>query len=496
VAELARALRGPNPAEVRTAVASARAAGVGEQVIAALRDLARPVTVPQPVATPLRRLARGLQIPLFEESARGIRPLTSPAERSLGVGFPGTAADAIERLTGHPATDPTLLGCLERARKAGEAACDLNRGANRWRLYASMGDQGLQLAVVALADSAAGELEVLATVNHEMANGLTAMASLAAIARDPESTPAEVSDAIRHIEEAANDTLRAVQSTRRALKRSQLSEAPVVADVGPLLADLVDGFAAVASRRKIHVRRSIEGQLIAAAPPEDLRSIVWNLMKNAIEAVPKGGTVDIQAEAIDHRLRIVVRDDGPGMDPETRDRVFDPYFTTKREGSGLGLPLVRHLALRLGGELTVESAKGHGTRFEVLLPRVHLVPTADEAISGMRPTAAASRAVVVGPAAEGLTGALREHRVQVTTLDALRDPGAPLDFAFVDPAAVHLAAALRESVHRIVWVGRAPVGSVAEDAVLPAPLDGDDLRRWLLTHVSRRPRLDAVAGQE
>ena len=492
VLNLTRALRGRDRGHIREVAAAARAAGVPDEVVRALHDLSRPATIPQPIATPLRRFARGLQIPLFEVVGGQVAPLTSVAERKLGVGFPGDAADAVERLTGHPAEDPLIGECLAMARDEGEGSCTLENGADRWRLHATYAVRGLQVAVVSQATTHAGELEVLATVNHEMANGLTAMTSLAARAQLPGTTPEQTAEALRRIEEAAIATLRSVRGTRRALRHRTGSDSPAAADLGPLLADLIDGFAAVASRRGVRLARDIGDDLLAAASPGDLRSIVWNLMKNAIEAVDDGGNVRVTAAGEDRRVRIVVEDDGPGMEPSTRERLFEPYFTTKDEGSGLGLPLVRHLTHRLGGELEVDSAPGEGTRFVVLLPRVQTVADlAAPAISAMRPPAIAPRAVLVGRGAEGLDTALRANRVELETLAGVLGNHVQVDWAFVDPGAASFASAIRAAAGQVVWMGARPAEADEDDALGPETSDIEGVARWLLAHP--RPTSGAAA---
>lgn len=493
VLNLARALQGRNRAHVRQVTAAARAAGLPDAVIRALIELARPATVPQPVATPLRRFARGLEIPLFELKDGEVVPLTSAAETRLGVGFPGSAADAIARLTGHRADDPAIAECLARARAEGEASLTLAQGGDGWRLHATMAVAGLQIAVVAQAGSGADQLEVLATVNHEMANGLTAMASLAAHALRPGTAPDDRSEALRRIERVASETLRSVRSTRRALRRKMASDSPSASDVGPLLRDLIDSFAAVASRRQVTVVSEIGEGLVAAAPAGDLRSILWNLMKNAIEAVDDGGQVRVEAEAKERRLRIAVIDDGPGMDEATLKRVFDPYFTTKDDGSGLGLPLVKHLTQRLGGDLELDSEVGRGSRFAVWLPRVASVSLAAAGVpsdapvrvSGMRPTALTKRACLVGRAAEALEAVLRDNRVDLEPLATVLAEGAPVDWAFMDPSSASFASAVRPHAGQIVWVGDLPDEAEDTDAVFEGAVDSDALTRWLLVHDHR-----------
>lgn len=102
-----------------------------------------------------------------------------------------------------------------------------------------------------------------------------------------------------------------------------------------------------------------------------LRRVVENIISNAVEAAPdEGGEVrlSVVSECADgqplrHRLTVV--DDGPGIPAEARDRVFEPFFTTRAGGTGLGLAIARRLVRDVGGEITLESARGRGTRVDV-----------------------------------------------------------------------------------------------------------------------------------
>jgi len=94
------------------------------------------------------------------------------------------------------------------------------------------------------------------------------------------------------------------------------------------------------------------------------------LIVNAMEAQPDGGRVRISVGRYDGRLDIVVDDDGPGITPQLRAKIFQPYFTTKATGTGLGLSIVARRIEELGGTLAVESPlrRGKGTRFHLTLP--------------------------------------------------------------------------------------------------------------------------------
>ena len=93
-----------------------------------------------------------------------------------------------------------------------------------------------------------------------------------------------------------------------------------------------------------------------------------NLILNAIDATDKNGRIEIQTRRDGNRLRISVRDDGPGIPPGQAVKLFQPYFTTKKHGTGLGLFVTRKMVADHGGEITFASAPDEGTVFEVALP--------------------------------------------------------------------------------------------------------------------------------
>src|SRR5262249_26344733 len=101
------------------------------------------------------------------------------------------------------------------------------------------------------------------------------------------------------------------------------------------------------------------------------RMLLTNLVLNAVDAMPHGGTITLGAGVKARRVFLSVRDTGVGMDAESRRRCFDPFFTTKGvAGTGLGLTLSWSVAQRLGGGLNVVSELGHGSTFTLWLPAV------------------------------------------------------------------------------------------------------------------------------
>jgi signal transduction histidine kinase len=96
--------------------------------------------------------------------------------------------------------------------------------------------------------------------------------------------------------------------------------------------------------------------------------VVINLVKNAVEAAPRGGEVRVATARRGSQVEVIVDDNGPGIALEARRHLFVPYFTTKPGGSGIGLALVRQIVLGHGGSVTAEDRPGGGTRARVLLP--------------------------------------------------------------------------------------------------------------------------------
>ncbi|NCV00521.1 MAG: hypothetical protein EBV53_04960, partial [Proteobacteria bacterium] len=100
----------------------------------------------------------------------------------------------------------------------------------------------------------------------------------------------------------------------------------------------------------------------------ELGSALMNLILNAFDAMPNGGTLTIETERQARFVRLTVRDTGTGMSDETRQRCFEPYFTTKgANGTGIGLAMVYGVVARHGGTISVSSEPDHGTQFEIHL---------------------------------------------------------------------------------------------------------------------------------
>jgi signal transduction histidine kinase len=119
------------------------------------------------------------------------------------------------------------------------------------------------------------------------------------------------------------------------------------------------------------VRLFAQGDATVEADPRRLKEALLNLVANAIEATPPGGEVVVEVRPDGDATEIVVRDTGRGMPAETLTRIGTPFFTTRDDGTGLGVVLARSVIAQHGGSLRYESEPGKGTRVKVTLPRVN-----------------------------------------------------------------------------------------------------------------------------
>jgi two-component system sensor histidine kinase PilS (NtrC family) len=118
----------------------------------------------------------------------------------------------------------------------------------------------------------------------------------------------------------------------------------------------------------IQVDQSIEPGLFAWFDEHQFEQIMWNLLRNAVEAMPDGGALSVEARANSHGVKVTVQDEGPGIDQADLSRIFDPFYTTKETGAGLGLSIVQSMAETGGGRITAKNRPGRGAAFTLWLP--------------------------------------------------------------------------------------------------------------------------------
>jgi two-component system, NtrC family, sensor kinase len=132
----------------------------------------------------------------------------------------------------------------------------------------------------------------------------------------------------------------------------------------------------------IHVEATLDPTLpTLIASADQIRQVLLNLVLNACDAMPGGGTLTVSSKAEDGDVTIAVCDTGIGMPAEVHERLFEPFFTTKASGTGLGLSVSYHIVVQHGGALQIDSAPGAGTRCYVRLP-LRYEPRQDAELAG------------------------------------------------------------------------------------------------------------------
>ena len=145
---------------------------------------------------------------------------------------------------------------------------------------------------------------------------------------------------------------------------------PHSVDLELLVTELLKFTDADSTRRGIATRVSIPANARhVVADPKFLRMALMNLVLNAQQAMgERGGELLVETRRRDDSVEIRVTDTGPGIPRETLDRIWQPFFSTKQGGTGLGLPTTRRMIEEMGGEVRVVSEVGRGTRFILTLP--------------------------------------------------------------------------------------------------------------------------------
>ncbi|MFQ5731448.1 MAG: PAS domain-containing sensor histidine kinase [Planctomycetaceae bacterium] len=147
------------------------------------------------------------------------------------------------------------------------------------------------------------------------------------------------------------------------------------ADLNAEVGEFIEFFAPQAADYGVEISPHLASDLPAVMIDRALfRQVLMNLALNAQQAMPDGGLLELQTGQRDGRVFLDLIDSGCGMDPGTHVKMFQTFFSTKPEGSGLGLPTVRKIVEAHGGTISCDSEPGRGTRFTISLPPAEDAP--------------------------------------------------------------------------------------------------------------------------
>jgi PAS domain S-box-containing protein len=208
---------------------------------------------------------------------------------------------------------------------------------------------------------------LLASLAHEINNPLQAMSANIELVLD---FPLPEAEKQAHLEAVRQEINRLAEINRGILdfaRPRQLSLQPVP------LQEIVERalFLANSKIKENHVEVSMDFPAslpLAEAAPDQVEQVVLNLIMNALEQMPQGGSLCIKATAGETSIKVMFEDTGPGISPAAQDMIFEPFYTTKKDGTGLGLAISQRIIQQHGGSLSAASLTGGGAEFTIVLP--------------------------------------------------------------------------------------------------------------------------------
>ena len=207
--------------------------------------------------------------------------------------------------------------------------------------------------------------EIAASVAHEVRNPLT---SILGFVQMMNKDPANPYQAYTEIMSTEINRIDLIVSEFLVLSKPNIKKSNEFYIEKPLR-EVVSIFEPEFSKRSIFCDVRIpKNNAIIRGNEDGMKQVFINILKNAYEALVKNGIITVIVTFQVEAVSIFIRDDGPGMDPETFNNLFEPFYTTKTEGTGLGMLISKKIIVEQGGTINVFSKKNHGTELTIVLP--------------------------------------------------------------------------------------------------------------------------------
>ena len=215
------------------------------------------------------------------------------------------------------------------------------------------------------------ERNFLMSVSHELRTPLTAIRGhVSAIREGVVDDPTERAASLETVEVEAQRLDRLVGDILDLAKldTNRFTVMTEEVDMGQLVDQAYERFREEARRRSIDYRQDVRARPVITSDGDRVLQVVANLLSNAFHATPDGGRISLELAQRNGTVQVAVEDNGPGIPPEMRERLFRPFVSQTGGGTGLGLAIAKELSAMLGGSLDLESEVGRGSRFELSLP--------------------------------------------------------------------------------------------------------------------------------
>jgi len=302
----------------------------------------------------------------------------SPAERSEASAAAILPEIIQERVNSFVAGDETASGeitCKLASGKVLPLEIDLSRISGD-----DAGDAGIILLLKDLSQVKALEREIMrsqrlasvgrlaAGVAHEIRNPLSSIKGFATYFKERYPEAEQDQKIARIMIEEVERLNRVVGQLLELARPVEIHPAP--AELKQLLADSVRLIERAALEKQVEIVLPDIVPGVFCLDADKIRQVLLNLYLNALDAMPDGGRLSIEAEidSVKKMLRLSVTDTGVGIDPDDLGKIYDPYYTTKQSGTGLGLAVVHNIIEAHNGSLHVESTPGKGSQFTILVP--------------------------------------------------------------------------------------------------------------------------------
>lgn len=211
--------------------------------------------------------------------------------------------------------------------------------------------------------------ELASGVAHEIRNPINAIGIIAQRLLK-EFRPRQDEEEFRELASSiVQETKRINQSIQQFLRFSK--PAPLQkrqTDMEQFLDEVARFFKSSSDAKGVKFSTQIKGSVNLAIDQHQMQQALLNLLQNSLDATPAKGQIRLSSRILGNQYEICVADTGSGIPEENRKKIFDIYFTTKRDGTGMGLPIVNQIIQQHNGEIFVESNKKEGTVFRILLP--------------------------------------------------------------------------------------------------------------------------------
>jgi len=226
--------------------------------------------------------------------------------------------------------------------------------------------------VAKLAEGEQLKRSFLMSVSHELRTPLTAIRGhVEAVREGIVSEPEQVRSSLDVIASEADRLERLVGDVLdlAKLQAHRFTVRHEEVDLGRVLDHAYSAFTEEARRREIDYRlKTVPEAPVIVSDGDRVLQVISNLLTNAFRWTPDGGRIELELATENGLARVDVADSGPGISTEQRERIFEPFISNDVNGTGLGLPIARELAVALGGRIELSSAPGTGSRFRLVLP--------------------------------------------------------------------------------------------------------------------------------